>query len=114
MRFSYDFSHAAANNLYAIPAGSPIVTPNQLPEVFNKMQQLHIDARRRLTNNLVATFSYLYEPFRVYDFAFDQSVVNGIAQPSSLVLGYVYRPYTANSATFGIRYQLLLDKSGKA
>jgi len=25
----------------------------------------------------------------VYDFAFDPSVINGIAQPSSLVLGYV-------------------------
>ena len=32
------------------------------------------------------------------------SVVNGIVQPSSLVMGYVYRPYTAHSAVFGIRY----------
>ena len=54
VRFSYDFSHAAGNNLYTIPAGSPIPTPNQLPEVFNKLQQLHIDARYRLTNNLAA------------------------------------------------------------
>ena len=53
---------------------------------------------------LAATFSYLYEPFEVYDFAFDQTVVNGIVQPSSLVLGYVYRPYTAHSAVFGLRY----------
>ena len=40
----------------------------------------------------------------IYDFAFDPSVVNGIVQPSSLVMGYVYRPYTAHSAVFGIRY----------
>ena len=104
VRFSYDFSHAEGNNLYTIPAGSPIPTPNQLPEVFNKLQQLHIDARHRLTNNLAATFSYLYEPLRIYDFAFDPSVVNGIVQPSSLVMGYVYRPYTANSFVFGLRY----------
>ena len=45
-----------------------------------------------------------YEPFRVYDFAFDPSVVNGIVQPSSLVMGYVYRPYTANAFNFGVRY----------
>ena len=57
VRFSYDFSHAAGNNLYTIPAGSPITTPNQLPEVFNKLQQLHIDARHRITRNLAATFS---------------------------------------------------------
>ena len=66
VRFSYDFSHAAGNNLYTIPAGSPITTPNQLPEVFNKLQQLHIDARHRITKNLAATFSYLYEPLNIY------------------------------------------------
>ena len=104
IRFSYDFSHAEGNYLYAIPAGSPITAPNQLPNVFNKLQQLHIDARHRLSSRVAATFSYLYEPLSIYDFAFDPSVVNGIAQPSSLVMGYVYRPYTANSAVFGLRY----------
>jgi hypothetical protein len=53
---------------------------------------------------LAASFSYLYEPLRIYDFAFDPSVVNGIAQPSSLVMGYVYRPSTAHSAVFGLMY----------
>jgi len=104
MRFSYDFSHANGSYLYTIPAGSPIPVPNQLPDVFNKLQQLHIDVRHRLNARLAATFAYLYEPFRVYDFAFDPSVVNGIVQPSSLVMGYVYRPYTVNAATFGLRY----------
>ena len=50
------------------------------------------------------SFSYLYEPLSIYDFAFDPSVVNGIVQPSSLVMGYVYRPYTAHSVVFGILY----------
>jgi len=104
VRLSYDFSHAAANNVYTIPAGSPITPPNQLPEVFNKLQQLHLDARYRITRNLAGTFSYLYEPLNIYDYAFDPTVVNGIVQPSSLVLGYVYRPYTANSFQFGVRY----------
>jgi MtrB/PioB family decaheme-associated outer membrane protein len=104
VRLSYDFSHAAANNVYTIPAGSPITPPNQLPEVFNKLQQLHLDARYRIRSNLAGTFSYLYEPLRIFDYAFDPSVVNGIVQPSSLVMGYVYRPYTANSFTFGLRY----------
>jgi hypothetical protein len=72
--------------------------------VFNKLQQLHIDVRHRLSNRLAANVTYLYEPFRVFDFAFDRSVVNSIVQPSSLVMGYVYRPYTAHSAVFGLRY----------
>jgi MtrB/PioB family decaheme-associated outer membrane protein len=104
VRVSYDFSYAEGSYLYTIPAGSPIPTPNQLPDVFNKLQQLHVDVRHRLSSRLAASFSYLYEPLSIYDFAFDPSVVNGIVQPSSLVLGYVYRPYTAHSAVFGLRY----------
>ncbi len=104
MRVAYDFSDARGSYLYATPAGSPIPAPNQLPDVFNKLQQLHIDVRHRLSGRVAASFSYLYEPLSIYDFAFDPSVVNGIVQPSSLVMGYVYRPYTAHSAVFGIRY----------
>jgi hypothetical protein len=101
---SYDYSHAKGTYFYAIVPGGPLTPPNQLPDVFNKLQQLHIDVRHRLSNRVAATVSYLYEPFRVYDFAFDPTVVNGIVQPSSLVLGYVYRPYTAHAFNFGVRY----------
>jgi MtrB/PioB family decaheme-associated outer membrane protein len=103
-RISYDYSYAEGNYLYGVVPGGPLAQPSQLPQVYNKLQQLHLDVRYRLTNRLVGTFSYLYEPFRVYDFAFDPSVVNGIVQPSSLVLGYVYRPYTAHAARIGLRY----------
>ena len=78
VRFLYDFSHAEGNYLQTIPVGSPIPPPNQLPNVFNKLQQLHIDVRYRLSRRLAASFSYLYEPLSIYDFAFDPSVVNGI------------------------------------
>jgi len=103
-RLSYDFSYAEGNYFYTVVPGGPLPPPSQLPQVYNKLQQLHIDLRHRISNRLGATASYLYEPFRVYDFAFDPTVVNGIAQPSSLVLGYVYRPYTANSFVLGVKY----------
>jgi MtrB/PioB family decaheme-associated outer membrane protein len=103
-RLSYDYSYAQGEYLYGVVPGGALPTPQQLPKVYNRLQQLHLDVRHRLTNQLAATFSYLYEPFRVYDFAMDPSVVNGVVQPSSLVLGYVYRPYTANSFVFGLRY----------
>jgi hypothetical protein len=102
-RLSYDYSFAEGNYFYATVPGGPLTPPNQLPNVFNKLQQLHIDVRHLITSRVAATFSYLYEPFRVYDFAFDPTVVNGIVQPSSLVMGYVYRPYTAHSVVFGLK-----------
>ena len=103
-RVSYDFSHAEGTYVYTVVPGGPLPPPSQLPNVFNKLQQLHVDVRHRLSARLGITASYLYEPFRVYDFALDPTVVNGIAQPSSLVLGYVYRPYTANSFVLGLKY----------
>ena len=103
-RVSYDFSHAEGSYVYTVVPGGPVPVPSQLPNVFNKLQQLHVDVRHRLSNRLGITASYLYEPFRVYDFALDPTVVNGIAQPGALVLGYVYRPYTANSFVLGLKY----------
>jgi hypothetical protein len=84
--------------------GSPLTPPVQLPVAYNRLQELRGEVRHRLSRNLAATASYTYEPFKVYDFAMDPSVINGIVQPSSLVLGYVYRPYTAHSAIVGILY----------
>ena len=103
-RVSYDYAKARSNFLYAVVPGGPLPEPAQLPEVFNKLQELRLDVRHRLTNRLAATLSYLYEPFDVYDFAFDRSVIDSIAQPSALVLGYLYRPYTAHSAVVGLMY----------
>jgi hypothetical protein len=46
----------------------------------------------------------VYEPFRVYDFAFDETIVDSIVHPSSLVLGYIPRLYTAHSAVASLMY----------
>ena len=104
-RLVYDYSDARANYLYAIPPGSPLVPPNQLPTAYNTLHELRGELRHRLSNRLALTVSYLFENFKVYDFALDPSVIDSIVQPSSLVLGYVYRPYTANSGVVGLLYR---------
>ena len=101
-RFAYEYAHARGNYFYQ--TGPALASPSQLPETFNKLQDLRLDVRHRLTRQMVGTLSYVYEPSKIFDFAFDPSVINGIVQPSSLVLGYTYRPYTSNSVVFGIRY----------
>ena len=79
---------------------------HQLPEVFNKLQQLQLDVRHRSRRpHWPPPCRTSTSRSRVYDFAFDPTVVNSIVQPSSLVLGYVYRPYTAHSAVFGLMYR---------
>ena len=103
-RLSYDYARSEGQYVYGVVPGGPLPVPSQLPEVFNKLQQFRVDVRHKLSNRLKASVSYLYEPFDVFDFAFDPTVINSIVQPSSLVLGYVYRPYTAHSARFGLIY----------
>ena len=90
--------------VYAIPPGSPLVPPNQLPEAYNTLHELRAELRHRLSRQLAASVSYAFENFKVYDFAMDPTVVDGIVQPSSLVLGYVYRPYTTHSAVVSLLY----------
>ena len=101
-RFSYEYAHARGNFLYEV--GSALPPPSQLPQTFNKLQDLRLDVRHRLTGRMAARFAYTYEPSRIFDFALDPTVIDSIVQPSSLVLGYVYRPYTAHTGHFGIIY----------
>jgi hypothetical protein len=101
-RAAYEYAYARGAFVYEV--GPALPPPSQLPETFNKMQEFRLDVRHRLTGSLAATFSYAYEPYRIYDFAFDPSVIDSIVQPSSLVLGYTYRPYTAHTTVFGILY----------
>ena len=82
-----------------------MVPPNQLPEAYNTLQELRVELRHRLSTRLALTVSYFFEDFKVYDFALDPSVVDSIVQPSSLVLGYVYRPYSTHSAVVGLLYR---------
>ena len=101
-RISYDFAYARGNFRYDV--GSALPVPSQLPQTFNKLQDLRLDVRHRLNGRLAATFSYVYEPYDIFDFAFDPSVIDSIVQPSSLILGYTYRPYTAHTGLLGIIY----------
>jgi hypothetical protein len=101
-RVSYDYSRARGNFVYEV--GPALPPPSQLPETFNKLQDFRLDVRHRLTGRVAATVRYAYESYRIFDFAFDPTVINSIVQPSSLILGYTYRPYTAHTALFGLAY----------
>ncbi len=102
MRVAYEYAHARGNFFYEV--GPALPPPAQLPETFNKLQDFRLDVRHRINRRLVGTLSYVYEPSKIFDFAFDPSVIDSIVQPSSLVLGYTYRPYTIHSFVFGILY----------
>ncbi len=46
VRFAYEYAHARGNFVYEV--GSALPAPSQLPETFNKLQDLRLDVRHRL------------------------------------------------------------------
>jgi hypothetical protein len=60
--------------------------------------------RKTFTRHLGGNVSIWYETYHVDDFAFSPQTLETIAQPSFLILGYVYRPYTATTIQGRLTY----------
>ena len=80
-RISYDYSNAQ-RRLPLRGRVVPLPPPSQLPQTFNKLQDFRLDVRHRLNGRLAATLQYVYEPSKIFDFAFDPSVIDSIVQSS--------------------------------
>jgi MtrB/PioB family decaheme-associated outer membrane protein len=101
VRFSYDFVHGQTTYVYGLAPNTTLPPVSQLPPIFNTRNRVTADGRYFITEHLAAGLVWWFEKYNVDDFAFNPSTLNSIAQPSFLMLGYVWRPYTAN--TFWLR-----------
>jgi MtrB/PioB family decaheme-associated outer membrane protein len=104
VRVAYNFSHAESTYVYGLAPNSSLATVIQLPTVINELQRLTTDVRYTLTAHLAASGVYWYDSYRVNDFALGAATLNSLAQPSFLMLGYLYRPYTANTIMARLTY----------
>jgi MtrB/PioB family decaheme-associated outer membrane protein len=97
LRVAYNVSHAESVYVYGLAANSSLAPVTQLPTVVNELQRGTVDFRYYLTAHLAAGGVYWYDKYRVDDYALGQETLTSLAQPSFLMLGYLYRPYTANT-----------------
>lgn len=97
VRLSYDVSRSKATYVYTLPSDSTLTAPQQLPTVLNELRSGTVDYRIGLTNRLALGVTYWYDRYDVEDFQLGPDRVDPLNQPSNLLLGYAYRPYTANS-----------------
>jgi MtrB/PioB family decaheme-associated outer membrane protein len=97
LRFAYDFCRAESIYVYGLAPNTTLPPVSQLPPVFNRRNRVTADARYTLTHHWAAGLVYWFEKYDVSDFAFSPMTLNTITQPSFLMLGYLYRPYTANT-----------------
>ncbi len=106
VKFGYNYSKADSSYVYSIPAGSPQAAPNQLPAVTNKIQRGTADLLYHVTSHLGAGFSYWYDSYSVNDFALgaQSGLALPAANPSIMMLGYYYAPYTAHTMMARVTY----------
>ena len=84
-----------------------IAAPLQLSPVVNELQRGTIDSRYFLTRRFAVGVVYWFDKYTVDDFALGP--VASLAQPATatpslMMLGYFYRPYTANSVMGRLTY----------
>ena len=109
LRFTYDFSRARARYNYitgAVPdrtlpeevvVPTTLPTPTELPPTLSELQRGTADATYSLTARFSLGVSYWYERYRVNDFTLDVDANPDLARGQALLMGYLYRPYTANT-----------------
>jgi len=76
---------------------STLPTPTQLPAVKSNFSRASFDGIYSLSERLGLGLSYWYERFDVDDFALDAESTPNLARTNAVLLGYLYRPYTANT-----------------
>jgi MtrB/PioB family decaheme-associated outer membrane protein len=104
VRFAYDYSHATSTYVYGLAPNSTLAPVVQLPPVVNTFNRLTLEATRRLRPHWTVGGSYWLDKYSVDDFALNPSTLNTLAQPSFLILGYMYRPYTASTLMARVGY----------
>jgi hypothetical protein len=107
VKLAYDYSRAESTYTYGLTADTVIAAPVPLTPVTNELQRVTIDGRYPLGRRVAVGVLYWYDKYRVEDFALGP--VASLAQPATaapslMLLGYFYRPYTANTVTFRLTY----------
>jgi MtrB/PioB family decaheme-associated outer membrane protein len=126
LSFNYDYSRSKATYLYEVndqwldlallpvpTTGSGTVSrlPVELPAVQNRLSAFRTDARYFLTKNVAVGVVYLYEQYRVNDYALSPDTLNSIVpltlsggSSNTIFMNYVFRPYTANTVWARLTY----------
>jgi len=109
LRVSYDFNRARA--LYEYTTGpvadrtlpeevivpGTLPAPVALPPTLSRLHRGSTDLTYWASSRLGIGVSYWYEDYAVEDFTLDVESTPNLLRGSTLLLGYLYRPYTANT-----------------
>jgi hypothetical protein len=115
LRVNLNWSDSDDVYTYVLTSDTVLPSPSQLDPVLNQLLRGTVDLTYRLSNRVRVGASYWYENYDTQDFAFAPTTISDIALPpvqpglpitptNSLLLGYLYRPYTAHTGTVRLTY----------
>ncbi|MGD9904912.1 MAG: MtrB/PioB family outer membrane beta-barrel protein [Vicinamibacterales bacterium] len=116
LRLSVDWNRSNDTYLYGLVTGSPLAVPEQLPPVEYELLRSEVDLSYELSRNLRLGVAYWFDDYNVQDFALGPTTLSGLAFPpvqpggpvtatNALLLGYLYRPYTAHAGFVRMTYR---------
>jgi MtrB/PioB family decaheme-associated outer membrane protein len=117
LRLSYDFSRGRGNYDYItgpvadrtlpeeILVPSTLPPPVELPRTLSEFHRATADISYALTSRVSLVGTYWYDQYRVEDFTLDIEANPSLIRGQVLLMGYLYRPYTANTAWLRLLYR---------
>jgi hypothetical protein len=110
VRVLYDYNLVNSTYIYGtgpipdrtLPEESDVVAstlpdPKQLPPTRSEAHRGSVDFLYPLNKRVSAGFSYWYDAYDVDDFTLDENANPSLDRGSVLLLGYIYKPYTAQT-----------------
>jgi len=104
LHLSYDYNRSRGRYLYQLTPNTTLPPVTQLPDLRNDWTQAAADLAYAIRRNLSIGLRYEYDRLRLDDFALGSSTIDRLVFPSTLLLGYYYRPYSAHVTTVKMTY----------
>ncbi|MBI4477829.1 MAG: MtrB/PioB family decaheme-associated outer membrane protein [Acidobacteria bacterium] len=105
LRFGYDISRSKATYVYGLAPNTTVTpAPVQLPPLKTELQTGTADVRYFLRSDVALGFVYWYNRYAVDDFSLSPSTITRLDLTGALLMGYLYKPYTANSFALRLTY----------
>jgi MtrB/PioB family decaheme-associated outer membrane protein len=104
IRFGYDRSDSRSVYVYGLAPNSTLTTPIQLPAIQNGFERATANVRYFLTPKVALGIGYWHDRYTVKDFALGRETLTRLDFPAILMMGYLYRPYAANSVWARLTY----------
>ena len=114
---NYDFSRTRSNYDYITGAvadrtlpeevvvDTTLPTPIELPPTFSQLHRGTFDVTYTFTERIGIGLSAWHERYKVEDFTLDAEANPNLARGSVLLMGYLYRPYTATTVWARLFYR---------